>query len=126
MKATKAGIWMDHIHAYVIEFTTEPMESTLIESRLSHELRKPDLTFGETRMHSIENREQAAFYKDLTLAIRGYREIVLFGPGKAKMELFNLLHENHVFQNIIVKTEQTDRMTLGEMNAFVREHFSRR
>jgi stalled ribosome rescue protein Dom34 len=74
-------------------------------------------------MHSTENRERAAYYKELSHVIRGYKEIILFGPGSAKTELFNLLKEDHIFHNIAVETEQTDKMTQDQMNTFVRKHW---
>ncbi len=115
---------MDHIHAFLIEFTSEPMKAIRIESRLNHRLKKPNLSLGEIRMHATEKREQLSYYEKLSAAIRAYKEVILFGPGSAKTELLNFLNKDHNFQNMIIRTEQTDKLTQGQMKALVRKHFS--
>jgi len=51
MTATKLGIWMDHEHAHLTEFTTDPMTTTTISSSFDHAAKGESLTHGENSMH---------------------------------------------------------------------------
>lgn len=121
----KAGIWMDHASAHVIEFTRDPSEEKVITSRFTHQAKEKSLSKSENVMHQKEQHQQAEYYKKLGEAIRNYEEVVLFGPTKAKAELFNTLQGNHLFEKIKIDIEQTDKMTENQQHAFVREHFSK-
>jgi hypothetical protein len=124
MNATKLGIWMDHDHAHLTEFTIDPMTTKTIESKFTHQAKEESLHKGENGMHVKEQHQQAEYYKTLREVIRNYKEVVLFGPTNAKIELFNTLQGNHLFENIKIKVEDADKMTENQKHAFVRKHFS--
>ena len=67
---------------------------------------------------------QAEFYKQLSEIIKNYKEVLLFGPTDAKVELHNILKANHLFANIKIDVKQADKMTEHQEHAFVREHFA--
>jgi hypothetical protein len=126
MTAAKSlGIWMDHASAHLIEFTTDPIETQIIESAFTHEEKEQSLGKGEKLMHNREKHEKAAYYKKLGETIRHYEEVVLFGPTNAKVELLNTLRADHLFEKIVIKVIQTDKMTTNQEHAFVRDHFSK-
>ncbi len=75
-------------------------------------------------MHNKEQQQQAAYYKELGKVIRNYEEVILFGPTDAKVELLNLLKEDHLFAAIKIEVAQTDKMTENQQHAFVKAHFS--
>jgi hypothetical protein len=75
-------------------------------------------------MHNKEQHQQAAYYKQLGEVIKGYNEVVLFGPTEAKSELFNLLRADHLFEDIKIEIKPAGKMTETEEYAFVKEHFS--
>ena len=76
-------------------------------------------------MHNKEQREQHDYYKKLGEVIKNYNDVILFGPTSAKTELYNILKEDHRFENIKIETQKTDNMTENQQHAFVREHFSK-
>jgi hypothetical protein len=52
--------------------------------------------------------------------------VILFGPTDAKVELLNILRQDHHFANIKIETQQTDKMTEFQQHAFIKEYFSDR
>ena len=124
MTAKKLGIWMDHERAHLTEFTVDPMISKTITSEFTKEAKVESLTNGENHMHVKEQHQQSEYYKKLADVIKQYKEVLLFGPTKAKTELFNTLCKDHLFRDIKIKVEQTDKMTENQMHAFVKKHFS--
>jgi len=119
----KLGIWMDHTSAHVTEFTTDPIETKIIESAFTHEEKTNSLDNSEHVMHNKEQHQQSAYYKKLGDTIKDYDEVILFGPTDAKTELFNLLKADHHFDKIKIGVKQTDKMTENQQHAFVKDYF---
>src|SRR6187402_1425883 len=124
MTAKKLGIWMDHEHAHLTEFTVDPMISKTITSEFTKEAKVESLSNGENHMHVKEQHQQSEYYKKLSEVIKQYKDVLLFGPTNAKTQLFNTLCKDHLFRDINIKVEQTDKMTENQMHAFVKKHFS--
>lgn len=122
----KLGIWMDHSSAHLIEFMANPGKQKIIESKFTHEEKELSLGKSENGMHNKEQHEQSDYYKQLGEVIKNYNEVILFGPTDAKVELFNTLRADHLFEKIKIEVKPADKMTENQQNAFVREHFSRR
>jgi hypothetical protein len=125
MTSTKsAGIWMDHSNAHVMEFTTNPFETTNIESAFTAHAKEASLEKSEHLMHNKEQQQQSAYYKKLGAVIKAYDHVLLFGPTNAKQELFNLLKGDEQFKKITIEVLQADKMTVPQEHAFIRKHFS--
>ena len=121
----KLGIWMDHSTAHLIEFTQEPMETKTVDSPFTNKVKEDTLAAkSEHVMHNKEQHQQAAFYKQLGEIIKGYTDVILFGPTDAKLELKNILCANHQFDKIKIETQQADKMTETEQHNFVKHHFA--
>jgi stalled ribosome rescue protein Dom34 len=123
--AKNLGIWMDHSSAHLMEFTTDPIETTIIGSKFTHDEKVSSLEKSEHLMHNKEQHQQSEYYKKLGEAIRNYEEVILFGPTKAKEELFNVLRADHRFAKTKIEIRQADKMTEPQQHAFVREYFSK-
>lgn len=124
MKATKLGIWMDYEHAYLTEFTVNPMKTITIESASTHAVREESLKFGERHKNIKEQHQRAEYYKKLAEKISAYKEVILFGPTHAKRELCNYLRSDHVFDQITIHVEQADKMTQNQLHDYVRKYFT--
>ncbi|HOY06370.1 MAG TPA: hypothetical protein PLO67_13260 [Saprospiraceae bacterium] len=120
----KLGIWMDHASAHIIAFTSEPVDSTTVDSQFTHQEKEQSLSKSEHLMHNKEQHQQAEFYKKLGEIIKNYDEVLLFGPTDAKSELYNILREDHLFENIKIDMLQTEKMTEKQEQIFVKKHFS--
>lgn len=123
MKTEKRlGIWMDHTNAHLMEFTASG-EVKKIEFKYGH-AEKEHLGKNENLIHNKEQHKQADFYKHLADAIKGYDEVLLFGPTEAKAELKNHLKTDHHFDKIKITVKSADKMTDNQQHAFVREYYS--
>jgi nitrogenase subunit NifH len=122
--AKKLGIWMDHASAHIMEFTSNPIETKIITSEFTHEEKEYSLSKNENLMHNKEQHQQAEYYKKIGETIKDYGEVILFGPTNAKSELLNVLNSNHLFSKVKIETKQTDKMTVNQQHAFVRDYFS--
>lgn len=116
---------MDHSNAHLIEYTTDPIETTVVASKFTHEAKVHSLGKSENLMHNKEQHQQSAYYKELGEVIKNYESVVLFGPTDAKVELFNLLKDDHLFAKIKIEMESSDKMTENQEHAFVRNYFSK-
>jgi hypothetical protein len=125
MKSTKnLGIWMDHSNAHLIELTAHPLETKIISSAFTHLDKESTLGKSENVMHNKEQHMQSEYYKKLIDVIKDYEEVVLFGPTDAKVELYNVLKNDHRFSKTKVEVKQSDKMTENQKHAFVRAYFS--
>jgi hypothetical protein len=124
-KAKKLGIWMDHSSAHLMEFTIDPIKTTTLSSDFTHWNKKGSLAKSEHEMHNKEQYLNSEYYKKLGDVIRNYKEVILFGPTDAKVELHNLLAANHLFVKVKIAVRQTDKMTESQQHAFVRDYFSK-
>ncbi len=119
----KLGIWMDHSDAHLVEYKPNEMKTRFISSDFTHEVKEESLSKSESKMHNKEQQEQSYYYKKLGEVIKAYDDIVLFGPTDAKVELQNMLHEDHHFDNIKIHVEQSDKLTNNQLHAYVKDYF---
>jgi nucleoside diphosphate kinase len=123
--ANKIGIWMDHSNAHLIEYTTDPIETTTLASDFTHAVKEDTIKKSERLMHHKEQHEQANYYKQLGEIIRNYEDVILFGPTDAKVELFNILRADHNFEKVEIKVHNSDKLTENQQHAFVKDYFSK-
>jgi hypothetical protein len=122
----KIGVWLDHSSAHLIEFAIENEESKTLSSAFTHEQKEKTWGKNENLMHNKEQHQQAAYYKNLAEAIKGYDQILLFGPTDAKHELYNLLKKNPHFAQTIIDVEDAGKLSENQQQAFVRDHFAKK
>lgn len=121
----KLAICMDHSYAYIMEFNSKHAEIAAVASRLSkNELLSHD-SRENRKLSASEKEQQHTFYKALGDIIKNYKRVILFGPTKAKIELFDLLSEDERFIKIIFEIKNTARMTVHQRVQFVKEYFSK-
>jgi len=123
--AKRLGVWMDHASAHLSEFTTDPIQTRVITSKFTHEEKQHSFSLNENLMHNKEQQQQSEYYKLVAEQIRKYDEVILFGPTNAKVELANLLKEDHHYAKIKIDVQQTDKMTDHQQHAFVKDYFSK-
>src|SRR3990172_2928589 len=101
--AKNLGIWMDHSSAHLMEYTSGPINTEIIESRFSNEVKEHSLNKSEYMMHNKEQHEQSEYFKKLGEVIKNYEEVILFGPTDAKVELYNFLRSELAFSKIEIE-----------------------
>lgn len=114
---------MDDLNATLMEFTTDPVEIEVIQSQT--EAMQVSQASNENVLNNEGKHSPSEFYKLLGDMIRHYQSVVIFGPTKAKLELYNLLKDDHRFENIKIKIMAASKMTRDQQHAFVKDYFAR-
>ncbi len=124
MKMTKRlGVYMDHSVAHILDITTGELTASTVESATPHHETDNKTEKGEVHMHNTEKHGDLAYYRKIAAVIKGYDEVVLFGPTKAKDELHNMLKDDHNFAKSDIQVKHADKLTPNQQHAFVREYF---
>lgn len=129
------GLWIDHSKAIVVKITDKVEETELITSDVEKQLRRTgdSILKGsfESRIVPADDSQQKAhtghlniYYDEIIAFIRDTESILIFGPGEAKGELKKRLEEKNL-GNLISSIETADNMTEGQIEAKVREYFSK-
>ena len=130
------GVWLDQTTTKIIEITSDKAIITTIESPYKRHIRMPGESikkarFGpdffynlEYKLHHSKTHDLSSFYKDLSTRLKVYNEFVLFGPAKAKTELYNYLKQDKQFDSKTISVENKEKMSEKKMAAFIRNYFS--
>ena len=114
---------MDHANAHIIEYATDSENIQTIESHFSHADEHESLNKSESLVHNKQQHQEASYYKAIGNIILNYQEVLLFGPTDAKVELYNILKEDHHFDKIHIDIKHADKMTENQQHAFVKSFF---
>jgi len=123
MNEKLVGVYLDHAAARLIEPAHGSVNSRVIISPFDHDEMEFALSKSEHVMHNKEHKEQLEYYREIGAGIKDYDKILLFGPTKAKNELYNLLTDDPAFAGKVISVKQTDKIQVDEQENFVRDHF---
>jgi len=124
MKTKKQlGIWMDYSIAHVMELKGDSMTTTDVESDFTWEEKQHSFFRNEGLMHKKEQRFVTDYFKKIAEKMTGFDEVILFGAGDAKTELFNSLTSNPAFNKVKISVETANKMTENQRKAFLKKHF---
>ena len=124
--AKKLGIWMDYAIAHIMEIKDQSILTTEIESEFTWEEKQHSFFRNEGFMHKKEREYISNYFEKIEAQIAGADQVVLFGPGDAKTELFNRLTADPKFKHIELSVKTTDNLTENQRQAFVKKHFQRK
>lgn len=124
MKTNKrVGIFMDHSSAYFIQFPIEESNNHLLHTAFNNASKQESAEKSEHLMHNKEQHQKNEYYEKIGEEIRKYNNVMIFGPTNAKTELLNKLKKNHLFNDIKLTLQQTDKLTENQKIAFVKDFF---
>lgn len=124
MKTNKeVGIWMDYSSAYVMEIKGDEITSMEVRSEFTWEEKQHSFFKNEGRMHTKEKQLVTEYFNKISEKITGTEAVLLFGPGEAKNELFNLLTANPQFKHVNIRVKIADRLTDNQRKAFFKNQF---
>lgn len=124
MKTNKlTGVWMDYSKAEIMEVQGDLITSKVIESDFTFEEKQHSFFRNEGLMHKKEQRLEGEYFKSIMKELATCKQVVLFGPGDAKNELFNRITSDPHFKSIRVSVEPTDKLTEKQRQSFVRNFF---
>lgn len=126
------GVWIDHKHAFLIQFDSKAGAKTLwLDSNIT---RIPKSKGGNGRAkvgqraalseHSLLDRkkhQQTKYFKDVLSKAKGARKVLVFGPGLAKKEFVKVLMQDKTLSNIPLIVESSDKLTEPQMVAYAKK-----
>ena len=122
MSYVHAIVWLDHLNARIFAFSdgdgeTIPIESQSEERQLHRKSGKPG---------SGHAPDDIAFFGDVVAAVADVREILITGPGTAKLAFRRYVEQrHHELARRIVGVETIDHPSDGELAAYGRKYFRR-
>lgn len=111
-------VWLDSAKAKIFELhPTQVEEKTLLRTEIRHH------SGADKEQNSRKNLEK--FFHELAGALKDANEILLTGPGEAKIHFQSHLKEHHHAQigNKVVGVETTDHPTDGQIIALAKQFF---
>jgi len=112
-----AAVWIDHNEAKVFHVDGEGFDPIKIKPH--HHIERPTVTAEHA--HPAESLH---FFQEVEKALVDVEEILIVGPGSAKLELIKHVHKhNHALEPRIVGVETVDHPTDGQLVAHVHSYF---
>jgi len=118
-----AAVWLDHHEARVFHVTADAdVESTLkVPAHHVHHAKK-----GERSSGTVDHAT-AQFFDAVAKELSDAQEILVMGPGQAKLAFFRHLHAHHrALEPKVVGVETVDHPSDAQLVAHVRAYFRAR
>lgn len=115
-----AVVWIDHREARVFHFSVDDVERQVIHPDRPHKhLHHRAGAIGPGRA-----AEDQDFYKHVSYAVSDAGEVLVVGPGRAKLELIKHVHAHEPRLTLkIVGVETVDHPTDNQLVAHARAYF---
>ncbi len=118
MTTRHAAVWIDHSEAKIFHIDGESFDPATVRPR--HHLERHKAVTAE----HAHPADAAHFFHDVATALGDAEEILVVGPGTAKLELLKHVHRHeHALEPKIVGIETVDHPTDGQLLAYVRRYF---
>lgn len=122
MSHQHAVLWIDHLHARVIDFGFDETHIVAV-----------DREGGQRQVHRKSGLPGTGkpgpdhhFFDEVAAALGDAREILIVGPGNAKLEFRKDLDARHqAVGKRVVGVESADHPSDGELLTFARKYFKR-
>lgn len=132
--AKNIGIWLDHSRAVVVFLNGHKLEKILIEShadshyRLSGGARSktpygPQDVSSERRLQEKRAHQLHQYYQEVINKIGDADQILVFGPGEARIEFEKEIQKSKILASKTRTTEPADKMTDNQIVAKVKDYF---
>jgi stalled ribosome rescue protein Dom34 len=119
MSQYHAVVWMDHAEAHVLEFAGKVTERKRVRNANAQHLHHKAGVIGAGK-----GGIDAGYCKEVIEAVGSAAEILVVGPGNAKLEFIRYLHKHApLVEAKIVGVETADHPTDGQLLAHARARF---
>lgn len=120
MSRYHAVVWIDHTEAHVMHISKDEVEKFTAHSSDKH----PHLHHKRGSIGSGHRGEDADYFAEVIRLLDGAHEILVVGPGSAKLELVKYAHKHHAtVADRILGVETADHPTDGQVVAHAKEYF---
>jgi stalled ribosome rescue protein Dom34 len=120
MSLNHAVIWIDHKEAHVMFLSEDASEAEIIRSKSTHS----HLHHKANEIGSGRSALDSKYLHSVIQAVKESKEILILGPGSAKLELVKHAHKHDAqIAEKIVGVETVDHPTDKEILAHARKFF---
>lgn len=115
-------VWIDHKQAKIFHLGSEVVDESVVLAPLHNIHHKHPRGPGEAREHPEDAKR---FFHDVAELLGGTGEVLVVGPGTAKLELLKYAHKHdHKLEPRIVGIETVDHPTDPQIVAYAKKYFS--
>ena len=134
MEKIGMGVWVDHEKAFIVAAAGERKKMRRLESNVEGRVRlsggsRSRSPYGPQDIASESKREERRkhqlrrYYQNIIRELGDAHEVLIFGPGEAKIELEKEMRRSKSFAAEIAAIEPADKMTEKQIIAVVRNFF---
>ena len=115
-----AVVWLDHNEANVMHISPDDVEKSVVSPATPHR----NLHRKRGSVSGGRQPEDQNYYHEVVEALAGAAEILIVGPGQAKLELIKHIHaHDHDVANKVIAVETVDHPSDAQLVAFARKYF---
>jgi stalled ribosome rescue protein Dom34 len=112
-----AIVWLDHSEAKVFQFSGEGLDERVLAAAPHHHLH-------HRANDGHRPGEDQTFFHSIAATLAAAREILVVGPGSAKLGFVRHLHKHdHELEPKVVGVETVDHPTDGQIVAYAKKYF---
>src|SRR5450432_2798662 len=118
MTTIHAAVWIDHAEAKIFHVDDPSFDPKTIHPH--HHVKR----HAQTTAEHDHPADATHFFHEVAQALADAQEILVVGPGSAKLELIKHVHKHeHALEPKIVGVETSDHPTDGQLAAHARQYF---
>jgi stalled ribosome rescue protein Dom34 len=115
-----AVVWLDHVDAHVMHISKDDVEKFAAHASDRH----PHLHHKRGSVGSGHLGEDTHYFDEIVKLLGGAQEILVVGPGQAKLQLVKHVHKHHHHMvDCILGVESADHPSDGQIVAHARKYF---
>lgn len=115
-----AVVWLDHNEAHIMHISPDDVETSVVKPASPHR----NLQRKRGSVSGSRQPEDPHFYHEVVEAISGAKEVLIVGPGQAKLELIKHIHAHDPkVAEQVVGVETVDHPSDAQVVAFARKYF---
>ncbi|OGU20751.1 MAG: translational machinery protein [Hydrogenophilales bacterium RIFOXYD1_FULL_62_11] len=115
-----AVVWLDHNEAHIMHISPDDIETSVVKPAEPHR----NLQRKRGSVSGNRQPEDQHFYHEVVEAMRGATEILVVGPGQAKLELIKHIHAHDPnVSRQVIGVETVDHPSDAQVVAYARKYF---
>ncbi|MBU2642427.1 MAG: translational machinery protein [Thiobacillus sp.] len=115
-----AVVWLDHNEAHIMHISPDDVETSVVKPAEPHR----NLQRKRGSVSGNRQPEDQHFYHEVVEAMRGATEILVVGPGQAKLELIKHIHAHDPnVSKQVIGVETVDHPSDAQVVAYARKYF---
>ncbi len=115
-----AVVWLDHNEAHVMYISPDDVEKSVVQPANPHR----HLQHKRGSVSGSRQPEDQHYYHEVVEAMKDATEVLVVGPGHAKLELIKHIHaHDHAMVDKVVGVETVDHPSDAQLVAHARKYF---